>query len=107
MTSTKIGAENKFRFNRRDFLKLGVTAGVGAAVARLAGEGCKTSQKKPSTERGLPKVPSSDSARVGFIGVGHRGAGHVRNFLKPEGVQIKAICDIVPYKKWCGCKNGW
>ncbi len=95
---SKITAENKSQFNRRDFLKLGVTAGVGAAVVGLAGEGCKTSQKKLATQPGLPKVPPIDPVRVGFIGVGHRGAGHVRNFLKLQGVEIKAICDIVPEK---------
>ena len=90
--------ESTSRFDRRDFLKLGVTAGVGAAVAGFVAQGCETSPKKLATKPGLPKVPPIDPVRVGFIGVGHRGAGHVRNFLKLEGVQIKAICDIVPEK---------
>ncbi len=68
---SKIESENKTRFNRRDFMRLGVTAGIGAAVAGLAGQGCETSQKKLSSQPGLPKVLPIDPVRIGFIGVGH------------------------------------
>lgn len=37
-----------------------------------------------------------EQVRIGFIGVGNRGLGHVRNFLRLERVEVKAICDIVP-----------
>ena len=36
-----------------------------------------------------------DVVRVGFVGVGLQGGSHVRNFLRIEGVEIVAICDIV------------
>jgi hypothetical protein len=42
--------------------------------------------------KGLPEV------RIGFVGVGGRGSGHVRDLLLIPGVQIKAVCDIVPSK---------
>jgi predicted dehydrogenase len=32
--------------------------------------------------------------RVGFVGVGGMGGAHVRNFLRLEGVEIVALCDI-------------
>ena len=33
---------------------------------------------------------------VGFVGVGHQGTGHVRNFLRIPGVEVTAICDLLP-----------
>src|SRR5690606_14474840 len=37
-----------------------------------------------------------DKVRVGIIGVGMRGPGAVSRLSKIEGVEIKALCDIVP-----------
>jgi predicted dehydrogenase len=37
-----------------------------------------------------------EQVRMGFIGVGNRGLGHLRNFLRLERVAVKAICDLVP-----------
>jgi predicted dehydrogenase len=37
-----------------------------------------------------------DTVRIGFIGLGNRGPGHVSNMSLLEGVDIKALCDIVP-----------
>ncbi len=62
------------RLSRRQFL--GQSAAAGAAPARAV--------RKPL-----------DEVRMGFIGVGNRGLGHVRNFLRLERVAVKAICDIV------------
>jgi hypothetical protein len=47
-----------------------------------------------------------DRVRIGFVGVGLQGSSHVRNFLAIEGVDIVAVCDIVPEKvrriqDWC------
>lgn len=36
--------------------------------------------------------------RVGFVGVGGMGMVHVENLLAIEGVELRAICDIVPEK---------
>ena len=38
-------------------------------------------------------APKMDTVRVGFIGVGQRGSGHVKHFCHLEGVEIIAICD--------------
>jgi predicted dehydrogenase len=84
--------------SRRDFLRVGA-AGLGAAVAGLklaapsgavplaAGEARSQFRSKP-----LPVV------RIGFVGVGGMGSAHVENFLRIDGVEVKAVCDVVPEK---------
>jgi len=42
-------------------------------------------------------APKIDVVRVGFIGLG-RGIAHFKSMTKLEGVEIKAICDLVPEK---------
>jgi hypothetical protein len=47
-----------------------------------------------------------ERVRIGFVGVGGMGSAHVRNFLRIENVDIKAVCDIVDDKvkriqEWC------
>jgi predicted dehydrogenase len=37
-----------------------------------------------------------ETVRLGFIGVGGRGSGHVRDALRIPKVQLKAVCDINP-----------
>lgn len=41
-------------------------------------------------------APALDTVRVGLIGIGARGSGTVRRLASIEGVEIKALCDIVP-----------
>jgi predicted dehydrogenase len=43
-------------------------------------------------------APPLDVVRVGFVGVGGMGQVHCRNLLNIEGVELRAICDIVPEK---------
>ncbi len=38
-------------------------------------------------------APALETVRMGFVGVGLQGGGHVENFLKIDGVEIVAICD--------------
>lgn len=64
--------------NRRMFLQQ--MTGLAAVPAFAA-------QPKPLT-----------TVRVGIVGVGGRGTGHVRNLLRLPGVEIKAVGDIVPSK---------
>jgi predicted dehydrogenase len=89
---------------RRDFLRAGTAAGLGAAfwadVAEAQGQargrrGAHVVRTSPLLEF---KVPPIDPVRIGYVGVGGMGSAHVRNLLKIEGVQIKAVCDIVPEK---------
>jgi predicted dehydrogenase len=98
--------------NRREFLKTGAAAGLGAAL----GKSCITAGKSKAVPGTAPalgadtilefRVPPIDPVRIGFVGVGGMGSAHVRNFMKIEGVDIKAVCDIVEEKvariqKWC------
>ncbi len=39
-------------------------------------------------------APPMDKVRVGFVGVGGRGTSLVREFLKCQGVEIRAVCDL-------------
>ena len=41
-------------------------------------------------------APKLETVRIGFIGLGNRGPGHVSSMSLIEGVEIKALCDIVP-----------
>ncbi len=64
--------EKSNNLNRRDFIKLGATAGVGVVVAGLAVQGCKADYMKSlSTKPGLPKIDPIDKVRIGFVGVGN------------------------------------
>ncbi|WP_462153800.1 Gfo/Idh/MocA family protein [Pseudoalteromonas piscicida] len=81
--------------NRRDFLK---AAGAAAAASVVAG--CASSNQNNSI---VPKqqgrsviglvAPKMDVVRVGFIGVGQRGYGHVKRMSHIDGARIVAICD--------------
>jgi len=66
---------------RRDFIKTTAVAGAGLAVA-------------PSLVFGEEKKDSK--LRLGFIGVGLRGATHLHNALRRKDVEVTAICDIDP-----------
>jgi predicted dehydrogenase len=83
--------------SRRDFLKLGTAAGLGAAVAGLGLE-AKAAAALPGEARSQFKTPPIPTVRVGFVGVGGMGSAHVQNYLNIEGVVVKAICDVVPAK---------
>jgi predicted dehydrogenase len=81
--------------SRRDFLKIGAAAGLGAAVAGLGLEG-RDAPAAPGEARTQFKAPAVASVKVGFVGVGGMGSAHVQNYLNIEGVEIKAICDVRP-----------
>jgi predicted dehydrogenase len=86
-------------FNRRDFLKLGAMTGLGAAIGGIAVSSCATTGRKlgPAPVERF-RVPAINPVRIGFVGVGGMGSAHVRNFLSIDGVEIKAVCDIVSEK---------
>ncbi|MBN2409930.1 MAG: Gfo/Idh/MocA family oxidoreductase [Candidatus Aminicenantes bacterium] len=91
--------------NRREFLKIGVAAGLGAAMGSSILTSCRSKKSAGDTLIEF-KVPPIDPVRIGFVGVGGMGSAHVRNFLKIEGIEIKAVCDIVEDKVariqgWC------
>ncbi|MHC4124562.1 MAG: Gfo/Idh/MocA family protein [Planctomycetota bacterium] len=78
-------------YGRRDFLKAGATMGGGLA---LGGLGSFTRQL---TLGKLKKVKTKpiDVVKVGVVGLGGMGTNHTNNLLKIEGVELRAVCDIV------------
>lgn len=84
--------------NRRDFLRLGAAAGLGALGA-LSLAGCASVGRRltpaPATPFAAPPMPR---VRIGFVGVGGMGSNHVNQLLKVPGAEIRAVCDIVPEK---------
>ena len=82
---------------RRDFVKLGTLAGIGVAISSMNLAGCMERRLGPAPKT-LFRTPPIERLRIGFVGVGHQGSSHVKNFLNIEGVEIKAICDIVQDK---------
>ena len=99
------------RLNRRNFLKIGSIAGVSALSSNLL-PSCKTAapeetsaldniKKQASIVRNQKfnmsgfAAPKLDVVRTGHIGLG-RGSGHVSSVSLLEGVEIKALCDLIP-----------
>src|SRR6185437_12469083 len=86
--------------DRRDFLR----AAAAVAGASLVTGSADLASAEPTTrprEEGAPimsmfAAPKMETVRVGVVGVGHRGPAHVNNLTKLEGVEIKAICDLLP-----------
>jgi predicted dehydrogenase len=97
--------------DRRNFLKLTGLAGISLAGTSLNGFASETVKSK-SVNSSIPEqamiqrtqkfnmsgyaAPKIDTVRIGFIGLGSRGPGHMMNMSLLEGVEIKALCDIVP-----------
>ena len=65
--------------NRREFVRHAALGGLAATALRA-------------------QTSSDKKIRIGFVGVGSRGGGHVREFLKVQNAEVKAICDIVESK---------
>ncbi len=97
------------RYDRRDFLKaavagLAAAGSVGPANAAVPGEPPAGTEPSPAVppRRGRSvaglAAPKMDAVRIGFIGVGGRGIGDLGELLLMEGVEIRAICDIVESK---------
>lgn len=78
---------------RRDFLRSAVGPGLGAALVPFVQQPERAPQATP-----LLAAPPMDRVRIGFVGVGGQGSVHVENLLQIEGVELKAICDIVEWK---------
>lgn len=83
---------------RRDFLRLATATGLGLALGHRA-TAFSAAADAPGGLVGIPpKVPPIDPVRIGFVGVGGMGTNHLGNMLRVEGVEIRAVCDIVEGK---------
>lgn len=41
-------------------------------------------------------APKINTVRIGIIGLGNRGPHHLRTLIRIEGVEIRALCDLLP-----------
>ena len=85
---------SKIYYNRRKFVKLSSAAVGGAAI--LSNFPGAVSAMNPQ---------SGKTIRLGFIGIGGRGSYHLNAALGMEGVEVPAICEVIPKrlqqaKKW-------
>lgn len=78
--------------NRREFLKLGSAATVASAIGATGVAHAARTQTGPAT--GVFAAPPIETVRIGFVGVGLQGGGHVRNLLGIPGCRITAVCDV-------------
>ncbi|AIY63748.1 Gfo/Idh/MocA family protein [Pseudoalteromonas piratica] len=82
------------KMDRRGFLKAAtVTAAAGLTAACASSNNQVTSVKQQGKNVIGLIAPKMDVVRVGFIGVGQRGYGHVKRMSHIEGAEIVAICD--------------
>jgi predicted dehydrogenase len=80
--------------DRREFLKAGSAAlAAGAVVVTARGDANAAEQAAYSGEFAAPKI---DLVRIGYVGIGLQGGGHVQNLLRIPGCRITAVCDIRP-----------
>ena len=83
--------------SRRDFLRAGAAAGVGAALGRF-GFAPLPAGAAPVGPAGLVHAPFAappmEVVRIGFVGVGGQGTSHWENLLSIPGVELVAVCDI-------------
>jgi Oxidoreductase family, NAD-binding Rossmann fold len=75
--------------NRRDFLRIG---GAALAASSLSPDAVA---HQPQDSALLAAAPI-ETVRIGFVGIGGQGGGHVRNLLRIPGCRIAAVCDIRP-----------
>lgn len=93
--------------SRRNFIKTALASGAAIGLSSIPAiaenkEGrieitdSKIEEKRKSRNVvGLACEPL-DKVRIGFIGLGMRGPDAVDRMMKIEGVEIKALCDLIP-----------
>ncbi|MEP7257029.1 MAG: Gfo/Idh/MocA family oxidoreductase [Flavitalea sp.] len=72
----------------------GITPGTASPVTGLK-DGLLNTRAKRFNMSGYA-APAIETVRVGIIGLGSRGPGAVKRLSMIQGVDIKALCDILP-----------
>ncbi len=87
-------------FSRRELLKTATGAAAALSLARAG-----AAQAPPPAPPGPPggtmlgvAFERRDKVRLGLVGCGGRGTGLLRDLLGIDGVEVKAVCDVVPEK---------
>ena len=84
-------------YSRREFLNVAGATGIGLGLHAGSGAGAAVPQAKLGQQRVFSlRFPPMEKVRIGFIGVGGRGTSLLGNLLDIDGVEIKAVCDVVP-----------
>ncbi len=82
--------------SRRQILKTATGAAAALSLGRPgSAQGTAPPPAQGATMMGAP-FEKRAVVRVGLIGCGSRGPGHVGDLLGIEGVEIKAVCDARP-----------
>jgi predicted dehydrogenase len=68
---------------------------VGAVIAGTMFSGCDQPMRLAGPAGMFDyRTPPKDIIKVGFVGIGNQGSGHIRNLSKVEGCQVVALCDV-------------
>jgi len=95
----------KERTSRREFIKVAAAgaAAIGITLKGLSYPGSR--QGRWFSESGMPAGQKSvmdlvcdpmEKVRIGYIGLGMRGMDAVRRMLQVDGIEVRAVCDIIP-----------
>ena len=68
------------KVSRRSFIKTGTIATIGLGILPNSANASKEADKQ---------------VKIGVIGTGNRGTGHINNLLAIDGIEIVAVCDLV------------
>ncbi len=80
-------------WGRREFIAAGAAGLIRGMTA--VGPARAAARRESMMEYHAPPM---EVVRIGYVGVGGMGSAHVRNLLRIEGVEIRAVCDIVEEK---------
>ena len=87
-------------FSRRELLKTATGAAAALSLARAG-----AAQAPPPAPPGPPggtmigvAFERRDKVRLGLVGCGGRGTSLLHDLLGIDGVEVKAVCDVVPEK---------
>ncbi len=81
---------------RRKFIEASAAASAVTTLGAAAANAAQASPAEHATD--FFKVAPLPLVRVGFVGCGLQGTEHIKNLLDIEGVELRAVCDIVPEK---------
>ena len=86
--------------SRRNFITRTALGGAGLVIAGDVLKGDLLAEAPKSAGATMIGVPfeTHERVRLGIIGVGGRGTSLLRDLLAVDGVEVKAICDLVPDK---------
>ncbi len=86
--------------NRKNFLKVIGLAAAGAVIkpGKLNSHPLYQSSHVQTFNMHGFSAPKLEKVRVGFVGVGSRGSGTVIRLASIEGVEVRALCDLMPEK---------